>query len=267
MEKIKTPLIDAAPHPGKPGRVFRLEGQQFGELKVLKRDGFTRHGYVQWRCVCTCGQQVSVGGDNLRRGYKKACGINGHRFNARQSVVLSGMRSPATRPLNPGLTTQYKSEYQTWTDMKRRCFQPQNHNFKNYGARGITVEPRWMEFKNFMMDMGRKPNSKFTIERNDVNGNYEPSNCKWIDRKDQSRNKRNSVHVVYQGRKMLLIDLVEGIGLSSETVKYRLKAGWSMAQALSLPLHSTVNGGGKRGRPKGVKNKKKPPIANCNTPS
>src|SRR6266851_61927 len=170
MEKIKTPLIDAAPHPGKPGRVFRLEGQQFGELKVLKRDGFTRHGYLQWRCVCTCGQQVSVGGDNLRRGYKKACGVNGHRFSAGKATIFS----PVTRPLNLGLTTRYKSEYQSWIDM---------------------------------------------------NVNYQPGNCKWIDRKDQSRNKRNSVHVVYQGKKMLLVDLVEGIGLSSGTVKYRIKAG------------------------------------------
>jgi hypothetical protein len=243
--------------------VFRLEGQQFGELKVLKRDGFTRHGYVQWRCVCTCGQQVLVGGDTLRRGYKKACGINGHRFSASKAVIFS----PATRPLGPSITARYKSEYQSWIDMKRRCFQPQNHNFHNYGARGITVDPRWMEFKNFMLDMGRKPDSKFTIERNDVNGNYEPSNCKWIDRKDQSRNKRNSVYVVYQGRKMLLIDLVEELGLSRDTVRYRLKSGWSMAQAIALPIHSTVNGGGKRGRPKGVKNKAKFPIAFCNTSS
>src|SRR6266851_177194 len=262
MEKIKTPLIDAAPHPGKPGRVFRLEGKQFGELKVLKRDGFTRHGYVQWRCVCTCGQQVSVGGDNLRRGYKKACGVNGHRFSAGKATIFS----PVTRPLNLGLTTRYKSEYQSWIDMKRRCYKPQNHNFKNYGARGITVDPRWMEFNNFMLDMGRKPNSKFTIERNDVNGNYEPGNCKWIDRKDQSRNKRNSVHVVYQGKKMLLVDLVEGIGLSSGTVKYRIKAGWSMAQALSIPPNFPA-AGRKRGPTKGFKHKNKKPIANCNTSS
>lgn len=97
-----------------------------------------------------------------------------------------------------------------------------------------------------MLDMGRKADSKFTIEREDVNGNYEPTNCKWISRKDQGRNKRTSMFVTYQGKKMLLIDLVEELGLSRNNVYQRLKLGWTLAQAIALPNGSSIN----RGRPR-----------------
>ena len=114
-----------------------------------------------------------------------------------------------------------------------------------YGGRGITVDPRWNEFKQFMLDMGRKPDPKFTIERENVNGNYEPKNCKWISRKDQGRNKRNSVFVTYNGKKMLLIDLVEDLGLSRQIVYERLKLGWTLAQAIAFRFtrsHTQVTG-------------------------
>lgn len=136
--------------------------------------------------------------------------------------------------------------------MRDRCNDPGHKNYKNYGARGITIDPRWSEFKNFMLDMGRKPDRKFTIEREDVNGNYEPKNCKWISRADQGRNKRNSVFITYNGKRMLLIDLVEELGLSRSTVYGRLQGGWTLAQAIALPIRPTkphrphVKGGRKK---------------------
>lgn len=150
------------------------------------------------------------------------------------------------------LTMQFKSEYQSWMNMRERCNNPNNKKYPIYGARGITVCERWNEFKNFMLDMGRKPDPKFTIEREDVNGNYEPGNCKWISRKDQGRNKRNSVFVTYQGKRMLLIDIVEELGLSRGLVYQRLKLGWTLAQAIALPNGSGIN----RGRPRGSYKKK-----------
>lgn len=134
--------------------------------------------------------------------------------------------------------------------MRARCLDEKNAKYPIYGGRGITICERWNEFKNFMFDMGRKPDPKFTIEREDVNGNYESTNCKWISRKDQGRNKRNSVFVTYRGKKMLLIDLVEELGLSKRLVYERLKLGWTLAQAIALPVSN-------RGRKRGGKNKKK----------
>lgn len=204
----------------KPGQVVRLDGMRFGYLVVLGR-GARKGKYAAWLCRCDCGIELEINGRYLRRGATRSCNRNGHRFKISRE---------------PAITTLYKSEYQSWRSMTERCTDPNHKNYKYYGGRGITIDPRWAEFKNFMLDMGRKSNPKFTIEREDVNGNYEPKNCKWISRADQGRNKRNSVFVTYQGKRILLIDLVEEFGLSRTAVYGRLKGGWTLAQAIALPL-------------------------------
>lgn len=216
----------------RPGQVVRLTGKRFGSLVVVSRAGRMKR-YITWLCHCDCGTDLEVNGRYLRRGKRKNCGNESHKVE---------------RPVP--LTAQYKSEYQSWTNMRARCLDPKNHKYPIYGARGITICDRWSEFKNFMLDMGRKPDPKFTIERENVNGNYEPTNCSWISRKDQGRNKRTSVFVTYQGKKMLLIDLVEELQLSRQLVYERLKLGWTLAQAIALPVSN-------RGRKRGGKNKKK----------
>lgn len=207
----------------KPGVYARLTGMRFGYLKVLHRAGH-RGKFAAWLCRCDCGVEKIVGGNHLRRGKIRSCNTNGHRW-----------KSPQTR-LHGGLTVQFASEYRSWVSMRSRCFDPKNKKYPIYGGRGITVCERWFSFNSFMYDMGRKPDPKFTIERDNVNGNYEPGNCRWISRQDQGRNKRNSVFVTYNGKRMLLIDLVEELGLSRAAVYGRLKAGWTLAQAIALPL-------------------------------
>jgi hypothetical protein len=218
----------------RPGLVARLEGQRFGLLTVLSR-AQNAGGYAMWNCRCTCGTEIIVGGNRLRQGRKNCCASKVHKTQRTMS-----------------LTIEYKSEYQSWTNMRKRCLNPNHKKYAIYGGRGITVCERWSDFKNFMLDMGRKPDPKFTIERQDVNGNYEPKNCYWISRKDQGRNKRNSVFVTYQGKRMLLLELVEELGLSRQLVYERLKLGWTLAQAIALPNGSSVN----RGRPRGSYKKK-----------
>lgn len=224
----------------RPGQIVRLEGKKFGDLTVLSRAGRVGR-YISWLCRCSCGAEIEVVGYYLRRGKKTRCADPIHKLN---------------RP--KPLCVEYKSEYQSWTSMRERCRNPKHKGFKNYGGRGITICERWNEFKKFMLDMGRKPDPKFTIEREDVNGNYEPTNCRWLSRKDQGRNQRNSVFVTYNGKRMLLIDLVEELGLSRSVVYGRLKMGWTLAQAISLPKGLHVN----RGRPRKPRGPyKKKPIA------
>lgn len=207
--------------PFRPGVVVRLNGQRFGLLTVIERAG-SAEGFALWKCRCDCGREIIVAGNKLRAGRKNCCPSAEHKSARRIS-----------------LTVEYKSEYQSWRKMRDRCNDPNHKAYLNYGGRGITVCDRWKVFRDFMLDMGRKPHPRYTIEREDVNGNYEPANCKWIARADQGRNKRNSVFVTYNGKRILLIDLVEDLGLSRSTVYGRLKGGWTLAQAIALPLAIT----------------------------
>lgn len=102
----------------------------------------------------------------------------------------------ANRPYHPrgklvlGLPVKGHPLYQVWFNMLTRCSNPKSVGYENYGGRGITVCERWQAFENFAGDMGFKPDRSFTLERVDVNGNYEPANCKWASRSDQCLNRR-----------------------------------------------------------------------------
>lgn len=200
-----------------------MEGKQFGFLTVIRRAGSklkSGRQYATWHCRCECGQQITVIGQLLRRGVRKSCAVNGHFW----------------REKGNGATTRHSSEYNSWRKMWDRCTDAKQHGFKNYGGRGITVCARWKSFKVFLTDMGVKPDPKHTIDRRDVNGNYEPGNCRWASRSEQYRNTTRTVYVTYQGKRQLLIDVVAGLGISRQAVYGRLKKNWSLESALATPV-------------------------------
>jgi hypothetical protein len=102
-------------------------------------------------------------------------------------------------------------------------------NYCNYGGRGIVVCDRWrVSFLNFLSDMGPKPESSYTIDRYpDNSGNYEPTNCRWATRSEQARNTRRSLYIDHGGRRVLLCELCEQLGLSFPLVYWRLSQGWT----------------------------------------
>ena len=118
--------------------------------------------------------------------------------------------------------------------MKQRCYNPRNAKYKNYGGRGITVSVEWIDsFETFLRDMGKKPGPKYTIERVNNNGNYEPSNCVWATNAEQSNNRRSNHILEYNGERKNMTQWAKVTGLSRDVIKIRLKLGWSIDEALT----------------------------------
>lgn len=160
----------------------QIIGRKFGMLTPIKKSGVTENRETIYQCVCDCGDVVYVKGGNLVSGNSTSCGCN-------KSKLISEKNS-----------THGKSKgrlYQIWSAMKRRCTNPNSKDYKNYGARGIRVCQEWSDdynrFENWSMTNGYDNNAKYgecTIDRINVNGNYEPNNCRWVDMKTQANNKQ-----------------------------------------------------------------------------
>lgn len=127
--------------------------------------------------------------------------------------------------------------YKVWAGMKKRCCTPSMSAYKYYGGRGISVCDRWMEYKNFLADMGEKPNG-MSLDRIDHDGNYEPANCRWASKETQMRNRSNSRVITAFGETLTLPEWVEKTGLSYYTIYLRLKSGTAPEDALTRAWYS-----------------------------
>lgn len=124
--------------------------------------------------------------------------------------------------------------YLTWFQMLERCYNEKHVHFDNYGGRGISVCDRWQDVKNFIADMGLKPEGT-TLDRIDNNGNYEPSNCRWARAKEQARNRRDNFLVTAFGKTKTLVEWSELTGLQAQLIKQRVRKGVPCELALSIP--------------------------------
>ena len=151
-----------------------LTNRVFGRLTVLYRNGSTNRGAAVWRVVCECGTEKDCRTDLLTKGNAVSCGCFRNE-------------SAAARVRTHGMTHTF--EFRAWTAMRRRCTDPKHPRYHRYGGRGITVCKRWEKFENFFADMGVCPFEKGSIERKNNNRGYTPSNCVWLPRDQQSKNR------------------------------------------------------------------------------
>lgn len=125
-------------------------------------------------------------------------------------------------------------EYRSWLAMKSRCYYSKNIEYKNYGARGITVCEEWRNsFEKFLEDMGEKPDKSYTLDRIDNSQNYCKDNCKWSSKIEQSNNTRKNVFIEYNGEKLTLAQWSEKLGINKQTLKTRYNQGWSIEKMFS----------------------------------
>ena len=126
------------------------------------------------------------------------------------------------------------STHAIWRGMLARCRNQKSKDFPRYGGRGIAVCERWWDFPSFLADMGERP-AGLTLERLDGSGNYCPENCRWVTPKQQARNRRNNVRVVFGGLTATVAEWAERTGLERKTLEYRLRSGWPPERALTTP--------------------------------
>jgi hypothetical protein len=131
------------------------------------------------------------------------------------------------------LTPTYKS----WKAMKERCLKESHQWYKYYGGRGIKICPQWLNsFETFLADMGERPGVGWSLERKDNDIGYEPGNCIWVQKKDQSQNQRQTVLVTLNGEEVCLAEACRRLGISKANVYKRLEMGWTMDDALYRPM-------------------------------
>ena len=127
-------------------------------------------------------------------------------------------------------------EHRAWVSMKQRCLNPKKREYPHYGGRGITVCDAWLHsFITFLNDVGFRPSDKHSLDRIDVNGNYEPSNVRWATQQQQTDNTRTVRMVTINGKTKSISAWERHFGLPKGTVRRREVSGWSIEEAIKTP--------------------------------
>lgn len=209
---------------GKPA--LNLKGHSSGRLTIIGRNPVNAtSGHARWDCLCECGKTITLNASNIISGNSKSCGCLALEVRTKHGM------------------SNYP-EYVVWEGMIQRCENPNYSQYHDYGGRGITVCDRWKSFENFYADMGPKPNKSYTIDRMDNDKGYELSNCRWVTRKEQANNRRNTVFYEYKGKKYTISELAElpevkEKGININTLKGRLRImGLSVEYAINTPVQA-----------------------------
>lgn len=198
-------------------------GKKYGRLTVIKVIK-PKKGDTKWRCKCDCGKEYTGKAKYIKSGGIISCGCIAKELQ-KNGVV-------------------HKRIYGIWAGMIDRCYNPHNANYKNYGGRGIKICEEWRNNARKFIDWaymnGYDENAKkydCTIDRIDVNGNYEPNNCRWVDMKVQANNRRESKRIKKYnifGKEMTLKEINLKYGISPQLFEYRINHGLSNEEAVSI---------------------------------
>lgn len=203
-----------------------ITGKTFNRLTVIEyvgKRGKYRQSY--WIAKCECGTVKEYNSGAMVYGSVKSCGC----LKREKTIARNTKHGLRHHPLYP-----------TWNNMMNRCSSPNCAEWHNYGGRGITVCERWKSFENFAADMGPKPSAAHSIERREVDGNYNPDNCFWGTLAQQANNKRSNRRISFDGQDLTVSEWAKKLGVSHEMIRGRLRRGHIGAAALGIdPLRET----------------------------
>lgn len=198
-----------------------LTGEKFGKLIVeAMHPEKTKHGNTRWICRCDCGnpKKLVVAAGNLRHGSVTSCGC----------IVIAAL---VARSKKHGMLGT--PEYEAWNSIKKRCYNPKHFAYANYGGRGITMCDEWKnDFMVFYRDMGPRPSSNHSIDREKNELGYSKSNCRWATLEEQNNNRRNNVYITYEDRTQTLAMWCKELGLNRHLVGARIRKGWLFEEAI-----------------------------------
>lgn len=191
--------------------------QKFGNLEVIGLSLIQREGpnpkpiYI---CRCKCGKVIELPEYELLSGHRKSCGCLHKKYE---------------KPMKGRL-------YEIWKNMRRRCNDPKNKRWENYGGRGIKVCDEWndyLTFRTWAYSNGYSDN--LTIDRIDINKGYSPTNCRWANAKMQANNTTRNHLIEYQGNVYTMAEFAEFLGISYSTLQHRIDRGWDIERIVSQP--------------------------------
>lgn len=196
-------------------KVIDLTNTSFGDLTVVARAENDAYKRTRWICVCKCGNITTVSGQSLRIGETTSCGCRRVKHGSCRSRL-----------------------YKEWSSMKDRCRGYTPRDKRNYKDRGITFCDEWIEFEPFRdWALANGYRDDLTLDRIDVNGNYGPSNCRWVTQKEQQNNKRNNNIISFNGKSQTLTQWARELGIKPKTLSQRINGmHWSIEKALTTPV-------------------------------
>lgn len=202
-----------------------LTGMKFGRLLVLnKAVRKARRNSVYWSCLCSCGNITEVQGHKIRTGRTKSCGCYKRETKGAMTHGMSKTR-----------------QYQTWSSMKARCYNPNQQNYPYYGGRGIIVHESWINnFAKFWEDTKEGYSDDLSIDRINYDGNYEPGNTRWVTHDVQMNNMRRNLVFEWKGERMTFSEICRHEGVDYNRTTMRMNLGWSLYDAVMQPIFTKI---------------------------
>jgi hypothetical protein len=200
-------------------RKIDLTGRRFERLTVIGEAEPDKNGHARWNCRCDCGEEKTILSTHLVRGSIRSCGCQRAKRRTKHKQSRTKL-------------------YKVWEEMKQRCNNQNNASYSNYGNRGISVCPEWQDdfqvFYDWAMENGYADGLQ--IDRINNDGDYEPGNCRWVTKKENLRNKRQSVFIEYHGQMHTVAEWAKITGIHRNTIANRIRAGKTPEEIFKQPI-------------------------------